>query len=190
MLMADTGDEELTDAGGWDRCADAGTMLDALIDRDLPRRPFRLLCYECCRRVEHLLPVGAFRPAIPLIRAWAEGLLSDADREAARARIDAAILADPALRAAVRGGPELAAARAALAVSFALWDDIRNNHGPAEGAVYVLNHATTAAALARGTYEQLGHERWHDARKAESRAQADIIRALFSNPFQAAPPRS
>jgi hypothetical protein len=174
----------MTDADEWDRCEESEEMLDLLNERGAPCRLFRLLCYECCRRVEHLLPCDEFRAAVPLIREWAEGRLTDEAREAALVRLDAVIEADPALRAAVRTGPERSAARAALAVSFALWTDIRRNHGLAEGAGIVLNHASLAAALTRGTYEEVGHDRWHDARSAELRAQADIIRRLFGNPFR------
>ena len=185
--MADVDEWEVTDANGWDRCEESGAMLNVLIDRQLPRRSFRLLCYECCRRIEHLLPGDEFRAAVPLVREWAEGRLSDQDRAAASDRIDAAINADPALRAAVQSGPDLAAAQAALAVSFALWEDIRGNHGTAEGSGYVLDHASLAVALSQGSYEELGHERWHDLREAELRAQADIIRRLFDNPFRGTP---
>jgi hypothetical protein len=185
--MADVDEWVVTDADGWDRCEDSVMMLDVLIDPKLPRRLFRLLCYECCRRIEHLLPDDEFRAAVPLVREWAEGRLSDQDRAAAGDRIEAAINADPALLATVRSGPDLAAAEAASAVIFALWEDVRGNHGTAEGAGYVLDHASLAVALSQGSYEELGHERWHDLREAELRAQADIIRRLFDNPFRAIP---
>jgi hypothetical protein len=185
--MADVDNRELTDAAGWDRCEDSVMMLDVLNDRQLPRSSFRLLCYECCRRIEHLLPNDEFRAAVPLVREWAEGRLADQDRAAASDRIEAAIKADPALLATARSGPDLAAAEAASAVNFALWEDIRGNHGTAEGAGYVLDHASLAVALSQGSQEELGHERWHDLREAELRAQADIIRRLFDNPFREPP---
>jgi hypothetical protein len=176
--------ETVDDAAWWDACDQPGDMLDVLADRDTESARYRAFCAALCRQVAHLLPHPAFRNAIALIEAWAAGSLPDDTRWDAEERLGALLESLPGFDDYNNHRVPNAGYAAAHAVVFALWSDLRQCHGNAEGTGYVLLHAADALALAKGASWQSDPDGWWPAVRREWAAQADLIRQVFGNPFR------
>jgi hypothetical protein len=187
----------MSDANWRDSCREAGDLLDLLNQLDASRRKFRLLCAAWCRRVEDLLPNQEFRDRILLVERFAEGRLTDDEREQAWEASDRSLQELPGWADFINHGAPNPSYHAALAVDFALWSDARQNHGNAEGAGYVLIdvvEALSGMAFGMNVVEALEGmalggaapttDRWNEFQAAERAKLAEVIREVFGNPFR------
>jgi hypothetical protein len=149
----------------WLRSAQVGPMVNylGLRPRGLSRK-LRLFAVACCRRVWHLLPDEASRRAVLVAERFADGLARRSELKAAYEEA---------------GG-----------------DSLRSGYNPAgpvaranapSGAYWAAQNAHTLAGQHDADGKPLG--RYDRARSdAEERAQVELLRDVFANPFRPPPP--
>jgi hypothetical protein len=143
-------------------------MLEFL-GKQASERKLRLLTCACCRRGWHLFPDERVQRVIEAAEQFADGLLSTAELNAVRQAADACARV-PALHGMTASG-----ACVYYPTPTALGTAYLEHFAP----VGVLYH--TADCLTLGTPNKKA------ARDAETKAQADIVRDLFGNPYQPVP---
>jgi hypothetical protein len=151
-------------------------------------RKLRLFSCACCRRVWDLLPPEESRQAVLVAERFADGLASADELTSARSQADR-----PARNAAARpihlghGAAGEAAAQAAAAL-------VGQN---AYGRVYEAYGKRSRKDAPQQVARDLGlsavaaedpRDAYLDAQALEAKAQATLLRDLFSNPFRAMPP--
>ena len=117
-------------------------------------RKYRLFSAACCRRIWHLLTDAQYRMAVEVAERFADGLVTEDERERAYE-------ASFAIRSVGEG-----AANYAVSAS------------PREGALWTIDTAIQAAAFT--TDEEYDPSRWD----LECREQCVLIRDIFSNLFR------
>jgi hypothetical protein len=138
----------------WDRCTDPGKMLEFLGDRASGRK-LRLFACACCRRVWEWIINPDARAAVAVAERFADGRATDEELDAAHSLVYGAPVPGD--------GPTFYA-------SFADPNDPRYTYAP---------HARTVCTQA-----------WWLARRhgaspdQEHRAQAELLRGMFGNPFR------
>jgi hypothetical protein len=146
----------------WLTCAWPVEMLEHL-GRRASERKKSLLAAACFRRIWRLLPTQESREAVEVLERFAEGEATADEWAAARGRAWQAFLAWG--RVTDRGGNITGETRAGAAVT--------------KGHVHdMVIEAADATALAKvGTSERASSE-------PEERAQCDLVRDIFGNPFR------
>jgi hypothetical protein len=152
----------------WLDSADPGPMLRFLREQPGHERKLRLFAVACCRRLAPLVADPDRRRAVEVIERYADGRASD--RELGSARL--ALVAARADRNV--GMAPYWASKTAIADVI---DNVRN------GTVESLAHAAVGRARVARTGQA---DAWETAFAAGARAQADLLRDLFGNPFRPA----
>jgi hypothetical protein len=130
------------DEAEWLTCECPGELIDELNQRDAASpRKFRLFACACVRLVWHLAPAGG-RAGVEVAERHADGLATDEELDAASHAAETAFKNSSTQCSESDPRPF-----AALAAARASWTDGRQNHGHAEGAVYVVMNVTQALAL-------------------------------------------
>jgi hypothetical protein len=158
----------------WRACAEPGPMLAFLRDRAGDRKP-RLFAAACCRRVWHLLTDARSRAAVEVQERYADGAATPAELTAAQS---AALRADADADAGF--DPDDARPSAAAAAKEAAFGPGTPRDVEA-GAHDAAHFAAEAAGLDRR--DELGGA-WRVGKADEQKAQADLIRDIFGNPFR------
>ena len=159
------------DEQDWLTCTDPRAMLDFLLDRASERK-LRLFACACCRRIWSLLAEAGARQTLETAELFADRLVGDAGRSAARK------LAQQATQC--RGTTPRPQAprwqrRAASAVYYAAARDIR----PAVFTTSLM--ADEALIFKAGGYEAFDPETFC---AAEHAPRAGLLRDLVGNPFR------
>lgn len=161
----------------WLKSVEPSEMLDFL-DGQATDRKLRLFQVACCRRIWDLLPKKIFRDAVLIAEKYADGEVSNKERQEARTRI-AGYRPNGDQAKKVR---DLAARSAGYAAYYAIEKRVAKNLRliRASGVSAVLAHAARKAAKP--------HERdpWTKVHNAEERITAHLIRCIFGNPFRPA----
>jgi hypothetical protein len=172
----------------WLTGADPGPML-AFLDGKASDRKLRLFNCACCRRIWHLIPHAAYRKLVELAEGFADGHVSwqqlrDAEHAAyeeagiqgRNSALWAATHTTGDMRAIPYDGEDVSWVHAASAAAKASAGvDFITDSGTDEDSSWW--HATIE--LAAWTSGPLA-----EARLAEQRAQACLVRDLFGNPFR------
>jgi len=163
------------DAGWWLECDAPETMLNRL--REASQRKLRLYGAACCRRITDLLGPGA-RRAIEAAERFAAGAITAAELKTIRQQA----LARPGTPKG-EDIPQLARQEALAAVGHVsqvgkqtCWGSVRL---AARSAVEAVAHGPTWAAAAISDRVDVCDR----LRQGERRAQADLLRDIFPNPF-------
>ncbi len=151
----------------WRECGDPDTLLGVLGEGACPRR-LRLFSAACCRRVWHLLDEPAFREAVEAAEAFADGLASEGELDAAWEatfghRAGDGLSDDP-----------LANAR--------FWAADAATHSACD-----LNRACAVASSAAWAASWASERTADAALDRERAAQCDLLRCLFGNPHRPPP---
>lgn len=137
-------------------------------------RKLRLWAVACCRRIEHLLTDPRSRAGLDAIERYCDGNLK---RDELREAINAAAKVTWDMEAAGAPGSEQ---NAATAVCTAL-DDVQDEFTDTrEAADWAVNARSAEVPDEPAT----SYDRYIAARAAEQRAQADLVREVFGNPFR------
>jgi hypothetical protein len=173
----------------WVRCTDPRWMLGVLSPiprRRLDNRNLTLFASACCRRVRGLLPDEACHRAVDLAERLADGVAESEDLDAVRCQIQSAWPDRLDLSAS---------GMAASAAYFATFDAdaarrFQEEHdwqgASSYGSLLVFfkdcaaDFAAEAVARARAKLVRSRTRRYN----AERGAQADLLRAIFGNPFR------
>ncbi len=185
----------MTDAE-WLTCSDPGPMLRHLIGTEEPRvqaveqfpdargsdRKLRLFACACYYRVSHLLPHPAARATVQVAERFADGTASMAEflkAEAAVRELGNAI--EPRWRAS--DGAEritLHPTHAALALAgVACWRE------PQKAAWYAASNAHLELPYLANPGVDVHSRQRGEGEVAEKRAQCELLREIFGNPFRA-----
>ena len=176
----------------WLACADPQPMIEFL-GRRASDRKVRLFAVACCRRVWASLEHEEFREAVLKAEAFADGL---ADRDALlqaheKGRAIFVTLHDgkdngpgAALTASAFPGPKKSILQRIVdALDDPGWEDEFDKGDRLAPALVTARHAAHAAATLRGVRNVL----YTAATLAEHRAQTELVRCLFGNPFRSRP---
>src|SRR5262249_42416774 len=154
------------DEARWLRCQDPGPMLEVVRDAASDRK-LRLFVVACCRRVVDPVLHERSRTGVELAERFAEGRLSEAERELAQ--------------------------RQAAVPSRYEWGDLLPGDLGAGAAAFVLASRTREAlenlpwravwAQAVVAAHLRPRDEWYLLTAAERAAQADLVRCIFGNPF-------
>lgn len=170
------------DEPAWSACDDPVSMLFALRRRCSDRK-LRLFAAACCRRIWHLLEDERSRRAVATLERYAD------QEETVEGLAIAAGEAQDAADGRCDENDCHAAGAVAMAVSF---DAAADRVGGPEIVLlielYVTIGVASAAARAPGDTAHGDDEgadvAWAAAVKIEQRAQADLLRDIFGNPFR------
>jgi hypothetical protein len=164
------------DEAGWLACENPGPMLVWLRSRASARK-VRLFACACCRRVGHLLSDPRSQEALATAERYADGLVGDAERSAARR-----VAQEAAQSRAVTNQPPTFPKwerRVASAVYYATAADAW------EGAYKARQLAAEALFWRAGGFDSPD---WQGVEPAERRAQAELLRDIFGwLPFRLVP---
>jgi hypothetical protein len=161
----------------WFASTDPAAMLGTLGESAAPRKRCLFVC-SCVRRIWDLLADERSKRAVAVAEAYADGRASaDELQRAERAAQDAARKAGTAGTLAARAGAATAGVAAAVSVARGVAGEVagrvaREVAGEAAGEV--------AADLAAAVTGEV-------ARLEEEKAQADLLRCIFGNPFRPRP---
>jgi hypothetical protein len=171
-------------AGTWAAVTDPSKLLHRLREDRVPRfkkgrRKLRLFACACCRRLWDRLPGEPCRQAVEINERHADGLAGKADLAMAREAVAREI------GRVVRGGPEISQelttrivnVQLGRMVQAALQDETW--HAAAQAASWGV---IAAAQLTGGV--RSAPAAWTKAWHAERRAQCDLLRDVFGNPFR------
>jgi hypothetical protein len=151
----------------WLTSDDPRPMLEFLRGRASDRK-FRLFQVACCRRAWHLLPNNLCREAVLVAERYADGQARDRERRAIRNQV-----------AGLRVRPGTAVnARHAVFVA---------NEKTAWRSLFFLGVAGVFGSAAHRTGKR-GSAAYKAAYQAELRAEAELVRCIFGNPFHPSPP--
>jgi hypothetical protein len=150
----------------WLGCGNPGVML-VWLGGGASARKLRLFACACCRRVGHLLSDRRAQDALSIAERFADGLVGDGERSAARKAAQQA-----AQSRAVTNQPTAPRweRRAASAVYYAAAADA------SEAASNARQMAAEALLWRAGGYDA---PEWQEVGRAERQAQADLLRDLF-----------
>jgi hypothetical protein len=155
----------------WQACTLPRHMLAFLGGKADPRKR-RLFAAACCRRAWPYLGQSGSRRAVAVAERYADGL---AGKEQLVAAKQEALQALAAVKASAR--VTVAEWRAAKAAVLAAYVGER----ALEASEWSVGAVMTAAALSGGAWD---HEALVAARVRERRAQCDLLRDLFGDPFR------
>ncbi len=181
----------------WLACDDPGTMLDVL-GKDASARKLRLFACACCRRTAELLPDATGRAAVAVAERFADGLasakeLTEANQRvrewvdlAGRAYSNAGDSPDRSWSAASASAFSFAEAEyaAALSVAEATVATLRVTGFGGSSARAAGCYAASVAYRGGARYRFVETIHQNAARADERKAQADIVRDLFSDQFR------
>jgi hypothetical protein len=162
----------------WIASCDPAEMLAFIWDRSSERR-IRCFNYACCRRIWHLLGDERSRLAIEVFEQYDAGLCA----------IDQLVLATAAARDALYDTvwkradrlTRLTGARAAFStICEDVWPRISR-----DSPRIACNYAALAVAAVADDGTP-GAAAYHLTKSAEKRAQVDLVRDIFGNPFRSA----
>lgn len=150
-------------------------LLSSLMDSPVSERKLHLFAVACCRRIWHLIEEEKDREAVEAAERWADGQTTRRKFRAAAARCSFTRQASH-LNPEIINQPdrELPASWHAAWAAYSCASDNSVNYW-----ADVMKSAENAAALIHQ-----GRERT-DARFIERDRQADLLRCIFGNPFQA-----
>jgi hypothetical protein len=149
----------------WLESGDPQAMLSFLRGR-VSDRKLRLFACACCRRIWHLLSQEASQRAVDAAEMYADGLLSEAERDAAREA--AYTFVDPPVNDKLN--PE--SGTAALAAFWAI-DGVA--HDAADAALDAVFFAADVCCPGRGALEAVS---------TEEPMQCHLLRCIIGNPFR------
>lgn len=162
--------------------------LDSFPDCRFSDRKLRLFASACGRRVLHLLSDPLIHEAVEVAERWAEGEASTEEAERLHAQIHR--IRDPleGRWRASRGAERAALAPTCEGLSLAgvmLWRE------PQKAAYYAPGNAAHTFAGLSNPVDADYHGVFLPSEAAEERAQANLLRCIFGNPFRpvAADPR-
>jgi hypothetical protein len=138
-------------------------MLQYLAGKASERKRLLFGC-ACWRRLWHLLPEGPVRELVALVERYADGLAARGELEAARS--EASLVAAEALRS-----PSFGARRTEVLEGVAAW---------------CLGLDTAGMGPPVDAGQNAAHWAGQWAVAAESKAQCDLLREVFGNPFRPA----
>jgi hypothetical protein len=152
----------------WAVCQETSPMLN-LLRRDATDRKIRLLCLACCYRLSDVFRVSELNHALKVADQLIEGESTPTERKAARRAASAVVSMQPLACAA------WAVQRLLKKKTVCLADDILPSLADARRQETCLQ-AVQAGVPVGGAADHV----WF----AEQRAQCDIIRDIFGNPFR------
>jgi hypothetical protein len=159
---------DAVDERGWLTGDDPRRMLEFLHGRASDRK-LRLFQVACCRRAWHLLSNNSCREAVLVAERYADGQAKDRERRAIRNQV-----------ARSRNPDSLLAINARSAVFAA-------NEKTSWRGLCFLGVAAVFGHAAHRTGNR-GSAAYKTAYQAELRAEADLVRCIFGNPFRPSPP--
>jgi len=161
----------------WLQCNDPYEMLESLRGRSSDRKS-RLFAVACCRRVWNRIPCLEGKRAVEVGEAFADGLASGPELEAAGEAARLARPAPPGEGDPVEKGAWLAALHCADPDVF----DAATL--TSEEACIVPALVAEAAWCARTGDDELPDEKWRSSLADERGRQSAILRDLIGNPFR------
>ena len=175
----------------WLACTDPRPMLRMLIGSNYPRvqavetfpdcitsdRKLRLFACACYHRICHLLPDLRALVAVNVAERFADGIVSESERQRAETMVREVLNAMEQRWRASEGAERscLLPTHEALALAgVALWDQ------PQKAAYYAYSNASIAvAAIENAGATSVNPGTSYASRAAEERAQTDLIRCIF-----------
>jgi hypothetical protein len=180
---------------GWQDCGDPTLMLRFQIGTNDVRvqaveafpnckgsdRKLRLFTCACYGRLSHLLPDPLARAAVKVAERFADGEAATGELELADARVRGSLNAFEGRWRASRGAEHMALlpTHEALALGLvAVWAEAP------KAAYYASSNASLAFAAIMNPGDATYDSGFLASRSAEERAQADLLRCIFGNPFR------